>query len=280
MDANPVKNRNSGLVRSPVDPYIAGNNMTPTERLMQFKLLILCLALSGCAIVPQKQGGGPVSLPTPPTGQLSTADRSAAQVTARAAVQSFVTVVETVEPVAEQICRERAPNLNCDFRIVVDDSPNAGPNAFQTLDEAGRPIIAFTIPLIAAVRNRDELAFIMSHEAAHHIRGHLQRQQQNANVGAVVFGQLAGVLGGSNPDTVQAAQEFGAALGARTYSKDFELEADALGTLIAARAGYDPVLGSDFFARIPDPGNRFLGTHPANAERVAVVRQTAAGLGL
>jgi len=64
-----------------------------------------------------------------------------------------------------------------------------------------------------------------------------------------------------------------------TYSKDFELEADALGTVITAQAGFDPLLGADFFFRIPDPGNSFLGTHPANADRVAIVRRTAARFG-
>ena len=72
--------------------------------------------------------------------------------------------------------------------------------------------------------------------------------------------------------------QIGAAIGARSYSKDFELEADALGTVIAARAGFNPVRGAQFFNRIPDPGNRFLGTHPANADRLATVQRVAAGL--
>ncbi|HAB36898.1 MAG TPA: peptidase M48, partial [Rhodobacteraceae bacterium] len=33
-----------------------------------------------------------------------------------------------------------------------------------------------------------------------------------------------------------------------------------------------------FFNRIPDPGNRFLGTHPPNSQRIATVERTAAGL--
>ncbi len=200
-------------------------------------------------------------------------------VTPRAAVENFLSVIAAVEPVAEAECRARAPDVNCDFRIDIVDAPGAPPNAFQTLDDTGRPVIAFTVPLIAEVRNRDEMAFILSHEAAHHIEGHLARQQQNATLGAAVFGQLAGALNGANSDAVEAAQQFGAALGARTYSKDFELEADALGTVIAARAGFNPLRGADFFFRIPDPGNSFLGTHPANADRVAVVRRTAAQFG-
>ncbi|MEJ6478463.1 MAG: M48 family metallopeptidase [Octadecabacter sp.] len=195
----------------------------------------------------------------------------------RVSARNFLAVVQTVEPVAESICRSRAPRLNCDFRIVVDDRPNMPPNAFQTVDEQGRPIIAFTLALIADARNVDELAFVMAHEAAHHIAGHLERQRQNATMGALVFGQLAGVTGGG-ADAVRVAQELGAQVGARSYSKDFELEADALGTRIAARAGYDPLRGAEFFFRIPDPGDRFLGTHPPNADRIEIVRRTVAGL--
>lgn len=41
---------------------------------------------------------------------------------------------------------------------------------------------------------------------------------------------------------------------------------------------YDPLRGAEFFTRIPDPGNRFLGTHPPNAARLETVRRTAAAL--
>jgi predicted Zn-dependent protease len=166
--------------------------------------------------------------------------------------------------------------MNCDFRIVIDDRPGQPANAYQTLDRNGRPIIAFTVPLIAEARNRDELAFVMSHEAAHHIRGHIARQQRNAKVGALVFGQLAGALGA--PNSVETAQQIGATVGARSYSKEFELEADALGTRITDAAGYSPLKGAEFFFRIPDPGNKFLGTHPANADRLRTVQRVASSL--
>lgn len=247
---------------------------------MRLRSTAFCLALGVLAACAAPVADRPAISKTPQAQRVPTAQQSEdIRLTARTAVRNFVEVVQTVEPVAERACRDRAPRgTNCDFRIVVDDTPNAPPNAFQTVDDAGRPLIAFTIPLIAQSRNRDELAFILAHEAAHHILGHLQRQRQNATVGAVVFGQLAGVIGSGNPDAVQAAQEFGATLGARSYSKDFELEADAMGTIITSQSGFDPILGAEFFFRIPDPGNRFLGTHPANADRVRVVRETAAGL--
>ncbi|MEL6571373.1 MAG: M48 family metallopeptidase [Pseudomonadota bacterium] len=230
----------------------------------------LCAVLMACSSpISQSTASSPAKQP-----QLRPASTPAVQ--GRTAVRNFLAVVDAVEPVAEAECRARTRSSNCDFKIVVDDRPGLPPNAYQTLDETNRPILAFTIPLIAGVENQDEMAFIMAHEAAHHIRGHLARLQQNATIGAVVAGSLAGVLGRTDPEAIEAAQQFGATLGARSYSKDFELEADELGTVIAAKAGYNPLIGAEFFFRIPNPGDRFLGTHPANEERVATVRRTAA----
>lgn len=215
--------------------------------------------------------------PSGPVGPDISAPASAATLSASQAARSFVRVINTVEPVAERECRARTTGVNCNFNIVVDDRPGQPANAFQTLDKQGRPIVAFTLALIAEARNEDELAFVLGHEAAHHIAGHISRQQQNAVAGAVVAGGLAVLLGGDS-SAIEAAQRTGAQVGARSYSKDFELEADALGTVITSRAGFDPLRGAQFFARIPDPGDRFLGTHPPNASRLDTVRRTVAGL--
>jgi predicted Zn-dependent protease len=232
-------------------------------------IAVLCLTLlAGCVSTPVPQAPGapqpkPAQAPSTPT---------------RAKLDQFVSVVQTVEPVAEQFCTAQTnPGTNCDFRIVIDDRPGQPVNAYQTLDRNGRPIIAFTLAMIADVRNRDELAFVMGHEAAHHIAGHIPRQQQNAMAGAILLGGLA-TLSGATGDAVRTASDLGASVGARTYSKEFELEADALGTVITKRAGYDPLRGAEFFTRIPDPGNRFLGTHPPNAQRIETVRRVASQL--
>ncbi len=231
--------------------------------------LFAALALSGCGQLVVTTGGT--------AGQPQLAESSAPSLNADAAARAFVEVVSTVEPVAERECRARTNGVSCDFRIVVDDRPGQPSNAFQTLDDTGRPVVAFTLALIRDARNADELAFVLGHETAHHIAGHLERQRENAAAGAVIFAGLA-TLTGASEGGVQSAQDLGATVGARTYSKDFELEADALGTIITARAGYDPIRGSAFFTRIPDPGDRFLGTHPPNTSRVETVRRTAAGL--
>lgn len=222
------------------------------------------LALSGCVMAIDP-------LPEPVRPQPDFGPRPDPDTAARA----FVAVVQRVEPVAEAECRARSPQLNCDFQIAVDNRPGLPPNAFQTRDASGRPIIGFTLALIMDARNQDELAFVLGHEAAHHIAGHLDLVQQSAWAGAVAAGVLAS-LGGARPEAIQRAQAIGAGVGARTFSKDFELEADSLGTVISWRAGYDPIAGAGFFARLPDPGNRFLGTHPPNADRQRVVAQTLA----
>ena len=235
------------------------------QAVMRRLLPLLFALLAACSSMPSVQE-------PPKAGKTFVAPRVEIS---RTAVENVIAVVETVEPVAEAICKERAPRLNCDFQIGIDETPGAGPNAFQTQDDEGRPVIAFTASLLAEARNRDELAFIMSHEAAHHILGHIARQNENARAGAQIFGSLAYVLSAGSEESIRAGVEFGAELGARTYSKEFELEADALGTVIAARAGYDPLIGAEFFFRIPDPGNQFLGSHPANAARLATVQRVA-----
>jgi len=86
---------------------------------------------------------------------------------------------------------------------------------------------------------------------------------------------LAAALGGS-AQSVGAASDIGAAAGARNYSKNYELEADRLGAQMTLSGGFDPVIGAAYFTRIPDPGNKFLGTHPPNRDRIFAVR-TAVG---
>jgi predicted Zn-dependent protease len=238
--------------------------------MLQIRLFALfvtvALAAAGCV---------PSMAPTPsrPTPQAE-ADLAAR---ARQAVLNFDEVVARVEPVAERVCREETPDQPCDFVIYVDRAPESGVNAFHTLDPQGRPAIIFTVGLIAVARNTDELAFIMGHEAGHHIARHLPMGQQRAAEGAEVFARIARSRG-AGPVEIGEAAQIGALVARRTFGQRAELEADAIGTVIAVRAGYDPLTGSDFFSRIPDPARDFLSTHPPNSERLRIVRQTLRAL--
>lgn len=232
------------------------------------------LAMAGCvAPTPYPQQGYPDPVPAPaPVSYTDLGPLPPAQ-----AARNFLTVVQRVEPVAEAYCRDQGRASNCDFRIVIDDRPGQPANAFQTLDKQGRPILAFTLALIADARNADEVAFVVGHEAAHHIAGHIPQAQQSAMTGAILAGVLAAASGMGDAG-IEQAQQIGAGVGARSYSKDFELQADAMGTEIAFHAGYDPLRGAAFFDRLPDPGDAFLGTHPANAQRKATVARVMASL--
>ncbi|QDC11160.1 peptidase M48 [Oceanicola sp. D3] len=230
--------------------------------------IVALASLTACVEVPSEPQQPP-SQPTPTAAPAS--------VDANRAARNFVTVVKRVEPVAERECRARLPRANCDFLIIVDDRRGQPANAYQTEDRSGRPVIAFTLALIADARNQDELAFILGHEAAHHIKEHIPRTRESATFGALVLGTLVGVGGGGDA-AVEAATRVGAGIGARRFSKEFELEADALGTIIAKKAGFNPVRGAQYFTRIPDPGDVFLGSHPPNASRIETVRRTAANM--
>lgn len=232
---------------------------------MMARLVLLgLLFLSSCTEL------GPVPAPT---GQ-PTQTASPGSVVA---TRNFELVVDRMLPVAVRECQARTERVRCDYRIVIDDRDGVPPNAFQTITDQGQPVIGFTLPLIQQARNADELAFIFGHEAAHHIEGHIARGGQSALQGALLAGTLA-VLTGADETMVREAQEAGAFVGARRFSKQFELEADALGTILTKQGGFDPLSGVAYFTRTPDPGNQFLGTHPPNADRIETVRRVAAGL--
>lgn len=236
---------------------------------------IAVLALAGCA----ETGPGGLEaarLPGPAVPPVVVSPAPDTPAGARAAARSFVDVISRMEPAVERECYQRRTQpINCDYQFFVDDRAGLEPNAFQTIDAQGRPIIGFTLSLIGAARNADELAFVVGHEASHHILGHLDRKSSAATVGSVILGGLASAYGADNR-TVQTAQQVGAQVGATYYSKEWELEADYLGAIIALNAGYDPQHGAQFFARFPDPGDRILGTHPTNATRMAQVARAVA----
>lgn len=236
------------------------------RRLARIALLLGCFALAGC-VMPEQ--GAPGVGPNAGMRQGVLTSNGVPL----AANDPILGVAERMTPAVNRYCREILRSGNCSFQVAVDEDRSQPANAFQTLDDRGRPVIVFTRSLLGLSRNADELAFVLGHEAAHHIAGHIPRRQDQAMTGAIlvgILGQSAGLSGAE----LQRAQEIGAGLAAQHYSKEFELEADALGAEIALAAGYDPIRGANFFTRLPDPGDRFMGSHPANAERLAVVRAT------
>ncbi|WP_376877801.1 M48 family metalloprotease [Albirhodobacter sp. R86504] len=236
----------------------------------------LAMGVAGCDV---PQSGATLPRADGPSAPVVQASDLPTQLTPQMAARNFITVAQRMEPQIEAECEERTAGQgrSCDYQIVVDDRPDQAPNAFQTLNDEGDPIVAFNLALIATAQNMDELAFVMGHEAAHHIAAHIPRTENTALTGALILGTLVAAAGGDET-SIRTAQEYGASVGARAYSQDFELEADRLGTILTWNAGFDPERGALFFERLGDPGDTFLGTHPGNARRLSVVRETVARL--
>jgi hypothetical protein len=167
------------------------------------------------------------------------------------------------------------------YRPRADGDPRAPADAFQIVNSDG-PLIIVTGALLQGTKNDDEAAFVMGHEAGHHIAKHLDKQQQQQLAGALIIG-MATTYAGGNSDAVGEMMDAGAGIGGIAYSQTYELEADMLGAYIAEAAGYDAEKGSLLFAR-REGGNvraeagamSLWSTHPRSPQRVATVRYAVA----
>lgn len=232
-----------------------------------WSVLVMLLSLAGCV--------QPRSLPPlpPAAGQssgVSVAKLAQVKAEANLKAQMFLAAADKIEPVSRRLCREKAIAQNCQFVFVIDPRLGLPRNAYQTLDNRGRPVIALTLALVADARDTDEIAFVMGHEAAHHILGHLAQQEKTSRAAAKAAGDVAAAAGATAAQ-VRRAQVQGSAKSALGYSKSFELEADALGAEIAYRAGFNPLRGAGFFDRLPEPHRGRQSTHPDNRTRKALV---------
>jgi predicted Zn-dependent protease len=122
------------------------------------------------------------------------------------------------------------PNLPWHF--AVNDSDYI--NAFAT--PGGNIVI--TKGMIRVLHNESELAGVLGHEVSHVVRKHhLNAMRKNAAFGLLMQGVQAG---SKNQDLVNALAGPTKELYARGLDKSDEFEADRMGVIIAARAGYDP----------------------------------------
>ena len=191
---------------------------------------------------------------------------------AKSGIAAYHRVARRVEPVAEQICRSfhrDRPRSFCDFRVNVINDPKQPPNAYQSIGRDGRPVISFNVNILRSLKNDHEIAFVFSHEAGHQIARHIEQSQANQLAGAVLGGILVAVGGGD----VQAGIDIGGAIGGRSYSKKFELQADTIAAHIADRAGYNAKIGAKTFERTGD-SSALLATHPPSSQRIEQVSKT------
>jgi len=125
--------------------------------------------------------------------------------------------------------------------------------------------------LLKACDNEAQLAGVMGHEMSHVILRHGTHEATKANM-IEIPALLAGSLIGDDSGMAKLAK-MGLGLGANSFilkfSRDAESEADALGSHLMSKAGYDPVQMARFFEKLaagpqlpqllsdhPNPGNR------------------------
>lgn len=126
----------------------------------------------------------------------------------------------------------------------------------------------------------EELAAVLGHEAAHAILRHGAEQVSRAQAQQLAIVGLGAVVASQTEDeqTAQLAVGLGsiAAQGfvALPHSRSMELEADHIGTLYMARAGYDPRSAPRLWrkmAKLKEGANQqptFLSTHPSDGKRI------------
>lgn len=136
--------------------------------------------------------------------------------------------------------------------------------------------ILLTKGLYRRLNNEAELAGVLGHEIAHVARKHhLKVLKKSSLIGAL--GQAASNKAKSSDQVVQNLIGNGAEILARGLDKDAEFEADRIGIVFAARAGYDawglPNVLQDM-AGLPGKDNRtslLYKTHPHPADRLAAL---------
>ena len=153
------------------------------------------------------------------------------------------------------------PGLAWEFLVFEDSSPNA----FAL--PGGK--VGVNSGLFKVVKTEHQLAAVMAHEVAHVLAKHSAErvsQQVLVQTGAQALGATAGV------QWAQLAAQ-AASLGViLPYSRTQESEADEIGLIYMAQAGYNPRAAVEVWQNFAAlGGNRppeFLSTHPAPATRI------------
>ena len=173
------------------------------------------------------------------------------------------------------------PNLPVDFTLQSASEPNAWAIPGHTAMNRG---------LLQYLENEAQFAFVMGHEMGHVAARHSAARQSRASLGNASLGILRAAsdvagLGAMGGLAVGAAGA-GTQLLLLSYDRGQELQADQLGALYMARAGYDPreavrthdVLDHAIDAYLANLGQRrgdpsvmsqILATHPRHEVRVA-----------
>jgi predicted Zn-dependent protease len=136
--------------------------------------------------------------------------------------------------------------------------------------------VAFYTGILPITKDELGIAVVMGHEVAHAVARH--GSERLSHQMAIQTGANLLNLGLSNvelpvsSDMALQAYGIGTNLGILSYSRKHELEADRLGLIFMAMAGYNPKEAIEFWKRMSklssDGGNEFMSTHPSHKHRI------------
>lgn len=159
-----------------------------------------------------------------------------------------------------------------EFNVVDDPTVNAW-------CMPGGKVVVYT-GILPVTKDEASLAVVMGHEIAHAVAKHGNERMSQGMVAQ--FGATAlSVATQQKPALTQAIfqQSYGVAsqLGILKYSRTHETEADKMGLVFAAMAGYNPEVAVGFWERMAKMGGgqkpiELLSTHPSDETRINTLK--------
>jgi predicted Zn-dependent protease len=190
-------------------------------------------------------------------------------------------VVADVEEVTRRLVRA---TINPQFLAVTQIKERKYPWEVRVV--RSREVNAFCLPggkmvvytaILPVCETDAGLATVMGHEIAHALGQHgaeRMAQQRIAQIGVAATGSALGNMDARDRMKVMMVLNAGAKFGILQYSRQHESEADHVGLLLMAAAGYDPNESVKFWERMrarTGKGGRapeFLSTHPSHETRI------------
>jgi predicted Zn-dependent protease len=247
-------------------------------------LLVMVLFCLGCAIVPITGRRQISFIPAAELTALSAVQfkemkTHAAIVTDGIQVQMVSSVGEKIAGAAEEFMRmndmkDVLATFNWEFLLVKDD---AQANAFCM---PGGKVVVYS-GILPFTQDEEGLAVVIGHEIAHAIANHGGERLSQTLLVELGQKSLTAAMESKPTKTKElimtaygAGAEFGLLL---PYSRMHEYEADHIGLVVMALAGYDPNAALKFWERMAASGSdapfEFLSTHPVPENRIEQIKQ-------
>ena len=135
--------------------------------------------------------------------------------------------------------------------------------------------VVFYTGILPICEDEAGIAVVMGHEISHAVARH-GNERMSQQMGIQAAGSTLDVLLQKQPqlthDMLMQSYGIGTGLGALAFSRTDESEADQMGLVFMAMAGYDPRAAPDFWKRMSAQGGdqppEFLSTHPSDETRI------------